>query len=411
AADDGVKPQTKEAIEIINRLNLPFVVAMNKADKPGIIVEKVKKQLADNGVLVETMGGKAPAVLTSAKTGKGIDDLLEMILLLAEMEGLKKDNGLPAQGIVIESFLDPRRGATATLLVKKGTLFSKDIVVTESTFGSIKTMEDFRGRPIEQAGPSTPVCLTGFESAPPVGEEWEVASDIERARQRALQKGELEKKKREPAKIIDPDSDQKVFNIILKADVFGSLEVLRSMLAAIPQEEIILRVVEAEVGEINEADVKLAYSAKAKIFGFRIKAAALAQNLAARQGVGIFNFEVIYELIQAVRAQMGLMLAPEIVKEEIGQIKILAIFKQDGRRQIIGGRVIRGKAERGAVVEVIREGQNLGRGRLIQLQANKEDVDTCAKDRECGLLFDSDVRVEKGDVLVMIKEERKRREL
>jgi len=411
AADEGVKPQTKEVINLVTHQSLPFVVALNKADKPGIIVEKIKKQLADNGVLAESSGGKVPMISTSAKTGAGIDELLEMILLLAEMEELKADISLPASGVVIESFLDSKRGPTATLLVRQGVLFSKDAIAAESTSGSIKTMEDFVGRPIEKAEPSMPVRVTGFFGVPPVGEEWQVMENPEAAKARASQKGEIEKKKREPAQILDIKPEQKVFNLILKADVFGSLEALRQTLETIPQEEVVLRVILAEVGEIGEADVKLADSAKAKIFGFRVSPTQIASNVAQRQGVRIFSFDVIYELVKAVREQMALMLEPEMVCQEIGQLRILATFKRDGLRQIVGGRVTKGKAERGSFAEVSRGEEKLGRGKITQLQANKIDVDSCQKDKECGMLFEGEPIIEKGDTLVFFREEKKRREL
>ncbi len=411
AADEGIKPQTKEVISLVSHLNLPFVVALNKADKPGIILEKVKKQLADAGVLAESLGGKVPMIATSAKTGAGIDDLLEMILLVAEMEELKGETSAQCSGVIIESFLDSQRGATATLLVKEGTLFARDIIVTESTYGSIKSMEDFLGQPIKEAGPSTPVRVSGFSAVPPVGEEWRVIESLELAKEKASQKGELEKKKREPAQILEITPEQKVFNIILKADVFGSLEALRQTLATIPQQEIVMRVIDAQVGQIGEHDVRLADSAKAKIFCFRTKPTQIASGLAQRTGVKIFCFDIIYELVKAAREQMAILLEPEIVRSELGQIKILGVFKQDGSRQIVGGRVVKGKAERGAMAEILRASENLGKGRIVQLQANKIDVESCQKDKECGLLFEGEPKIEKGDILVMFREEKKRREL
>lgn len=411
AADEGVKPQTEEAIEHIVHLNLPFVVALNKADKPGVIPERVKKQLADKGVLVESLGGKVPLVMTSAKTGLGIDELLEMILLLAEMEDLKADYSVPGCGIIIESFLDPKRGPTTTLLVQNGTLFLKDVIATESTYGTAKGMEDFKGEPIEKAEPSTPVRLTGLVEVPPLGEEWQVMESQETAKAKSSQKGELEKKKREPAQVLDISPEQKVFNVVLKADVFGSLEALRQVLQTIPQEEVVLRIIAGEVGEVGEADVKLADSAKAIIFGFRVKSNQIANNLAQRTGVHIFNFDIIYELVKSVREQMARQLEPEVVRHNLGEAKILAVFKQDGSRQIIGGRVSKGKIERGMQAEVFRGDEKIGKGKITQLQINKVDVEICQKDKECGMLFEGEPKIEKGDILVMFKEEKKRREL
>ncbi|OGZ33078.1 MAG: translation initiation factor IF-2 [Candidatus Portnoybacteria bacterium RBG_13_41_18] len=411
AADEGIKPQTKEVINLVTRLELPIVIALNKADKPGIILEKVKKQLADAGVLAESLGGKIPMIPTSAKTGIGIDNLLEMILLLAEMEELKSDASGSASGVVIESYLDSKRGSTATLLIQKGTLLTKDIIATKSTFGSIKAMEDFQGKPIENAGPSTPVRIIGLNTAPPVGEEWSAVENIEEAKTKATKKGELEKKKRELAQILDIGPEQKVLNVILKSDVFGSLEALSQTLQTIPQEEVVLRIIASEVGQIGEADIKLANSAKARIFGFRVKPTQIAISSAQRLGVKVFIFDIIYELVQAVREQMAIFLAPEIIRQEIGQIKILGIFKQDGSRQIIGGRVTKGKAERGAQADILRGQELLGKGKIIQLQANKVDVSECAKDKECGLLFEGEPQIEKGDILMLFREEKKRREL
>ncbi|MBI4709019.1 MAG: translation initiation factor IF-2 [Candidatus Portnoybacteria bacterium] len=411
ALDEGLKPQTKEAIGHITHLNLPFVVALNKADKPGIIPDKVKKQLSESGVLVESMGGKIPSVFTSAKTGIGIDELLEIILLLSEMEDLKGDFSSSASGVVIESLLDKQRGPTATLLVKDGLLSSGDIVVSESTFGAIKAMEDFRGERIKEARPSTPVRVIGFEAVPPVGEEWQVAENLEAARSKATKKGEQEKRKRDFAQILEIGPEQKVFNLILKADVFGSLEAISEALRTIPQEEVILRIVSSEVGDIGESDIKLAGSAKAKVFGFRVKTNSSVTGLAERSGIKIFNSDIIYELIQAIREEAALLLSPEVVRRELGQVKVLATFKQTGQKQIIGGRVIKGKMERGAMAEISREGEILGKGRIPQLQVNKDDVDSCPKDRECGMLFEGEARIEKGDILTIFREEKKRREL
>ena len=272
-------------------------------------------------------------------------------------------------------------------------------------------MEDFKGKAIEKATPSTPVRVTGFEAVPPVGEEWQAVGDSETAKNKAARKGEVEKKKREPAQILNITPEQKVFNLILKADVFGSLEALRETLKTIPQQEVVLRVILAEVGQIGEADVKLADSAKAKIFGFRIGPTQIASAVAQRQNVRIFSFDVIYELVKAVREQMAFLLEPEVVRQEVGQLKILAIFKRDGSRQIIGGRVTKGKAERGSFAEVFREEEKLGKGKITQLQTNKIDVDSCQKDKECGMLFEGEPIVEKGDTLVFFREEKKRREL
>lgn len=411
AADEGVKPQAKEAINYILRLNLPVVVAINKMDKPAALPDKVKKELAENKILTESMGGKVPAVLVSAKTGLNINELLEMILLVAEIEGIKGDYSAPASGVVIESRIDPQRGPTATLLVKEGTLTNQDVVGAESAYASIKTMEDFQGRPINQAGPSTPIVVTGFNQVPPVGEEWQVASSLEAARQKVGVKAELEKKKREPAGVLETDGGKKMYNIVVKADVLGSLEAVREALKVIPQEEVMIRIIRAEVGDISENDVKLVSSAKAKIYGFRVKVGADVLSLAKREKAGIVVAEIIYELVQQIREGAAGVLAPRLLRQEIGKIKVLEIFKNDKRGQIVGGRVTEGKVEKNAKLEIEREEEIIGRGRIGQLQYNKENVSQVAKDKECGLLIEADAVIDRGDFLKIYQETVKRREL
>jgi len=411
AADEGIKPQTKEAINLILHLDLPLIVAINKMDKPSALPEKVKKELAENNILVESMGGKIPVVLVSAKTGLGINDLLEMILLLAEMEELEADYSKSANGIIIESRIDSQRGTTVTLLVQDGMLIKKDAIATESAYGYIKSMENFLGQPIDKAGPSTPVLVVGLDQVPPVGEEWQAMESLEEAKKKAQTKAEKERHKREPAEILDISPDQKILNIILKADFSGSLEAVREALKSIPQEEIILRVIKAEVGDIAENDIKLASSAKAKIYGFRVKSGSDINILAERLNIKISLWQIIYELIQAVRQDASCLLVPEICREKIGRLKILATFKADGKKQIIGGRVTFGKLEKGTQADILRDEQNLGKGKILQLQQNKQDVQEIIKDREGGILIDSDIEIEKNDILEIYREERKKREL
>lgn len=411
AADEGVKPQTKEAIEQILRLNLPFVVAINKMDKPSALPEKIKKELADNNVLVESLGGKIPSVLVSAKTGLGINELLEIILLVAEMEEIKSNYAAPASGVIIESYLDPRRGPTATLLVQQGILRQENVIAAESAYGQIKSLEDFLGQPVSVAQPATPVSMTGFNQVPPVGEEWQAMPSFQTARDKVTVKKEQEKRKREPAEIFTIKPEQKVFNLILKADVSGSLEAVREALKSVPQEEIVLRMIKAEVGNIAESDLQLAQAAKAKIYGFRTGCPGPVGDWAKKSNIKVTLSPIIYELIQAVRQDAANLLALEIIRQNLGRVKIIALFKTEGRRQIIGGRVTTGKIEKGGPAEVIRDEETLGSGKILQLQMNKENVGEITKDKEGGILFESEVKIEKGDILEVYKEERKKREL
>lgn len=408
AVEEGIKPQTKESIAHIKKIGLSSIVALNKIDKKEAQPEKVKKELSENNIIVESLGGQVPSVNLSAKTGQGIDELLEMIILLSEMEELKTKIDQLASGLVIESYQDPRRGPTATLLVKKGTLKNKDIVGTDSASGRIKTMEDFQFQPLGKATASMPVIVTGFNRVPQIGEKFSVFNSLEEAHVRIVKKTA---KRKEEKEVFVFEPDKKILNIILKADVQGSLEAIRESLKNILSEEVILRVLKSEVGEINESDIKLAESAQAKIIGFRVKASSAIRELAQQRKIKISLFEVIYELIQGVRELLSQLLKPEIIKNVIGQIRVLALFHSEKDRQIIGGRVTSGRVKKSVLIDIIRENKKIGQARLIQLQRNKKDAEEIAKGQECGLLLESQTRVEKGDILEIYQEEKKKREI
>ena len=404
AAEEGVKPQTKEAISHIKKSGIPLIVAINKIDKPEADPEKVKRELAKSEIQVESMGGKVPQVLTSAKTGKGIPELLELILLVAEMEDLKGDIQKPGEGVVIESYLDQKRGPTATLLVRDGVLNRGEIVATSSTFGKIKILEDFQGQPLEKALPSMPCVAIGFEKAPQVGEKFEIYLDFESAQKYIEKKA----RKTEAGKVLFFEEGKKVLNLILKTDVRGSLEAIEEMLRNLPQEKVILRILESGVGEISENDLKLAKSSRARILGFRVKINPSALVLAERDNIKVLTFEVIYELAQGVRQLMEKILEPEKVRLELGKVKVLVIFRTEKSRQIVGGKVTEGEVKRGAAIEVFRQDQLLGKGKMINLQKNKKDVEKAGKGEECGILYEGEVKIEEGDILnIYIKEKRK----
>lgn len=395
AADEGVKPQTKEAISHIKKSQIPIIVAINKIDKPGADPEKVKRELQKEEILVEDFGGKIPSVNLSAKTGQGISDLLELILLIAEMENFKSDISKPASGVIIESYLDSQRGPTATLILNQGKLEPGQIIGTSSAFGKIKTLEDFQGLSLSETFPSQPVVVLGFENVPRVGEKFEVFSEIEEA------KTNLKIAEKKAPKVISIEPDQKVLNLILKADVLGSLEAIEEVLKNLPQDKIILRILKGEVGEITESDVKIAVQAKAKILGFRVKINHIAQQLAEREKIKIMQFEVIYDLAERVRKYTEKMLEPEIVRTDLGKIKTLVVFLTEKNRQIVGGKIIEGEVKKGVSIEVQREGEIIGRGKLINLQRNKKDIDLARKGEEVGILYEGEARIEVGDALVI----------
>ena len=407
AAEEGVKPQTKEAISHIKKTGIPVIVVINKIDKPQAQPEKVKQELKENGIVVESLNGDVPCVLTSAKTGQGIDELLEIINLVAEMQELKYHPSRPASGVIIESYSDSKRGPTATLLIREGILKNTDIIGTGSTYGKIKSMEDFQSRPIKNAPAGTPVIITGLENVPGVGEKFSVFPSIKEAKEQSERKSAKRKEKRE---VINELGEKKVLNIILKTDVKGSIEAIYQSLKTIPQEEVIIRILKAEPGDISENDIKLAESSNGKIIGFRVKAPSKIKDIAKRKDIKIYIFEVIYELVQKIRELASSLLEPEIVKKTIGKVKILAIFSKTKRGQIIGGRVIDGQAKKG-LANIIREEKVIGEGKIDELQHNKKDVSFVEKGMECGILFNTDIIIQKGDILEIYEEERIKRNL
>jgi len=414
AAEEGVKPQTKEVISHIKEFEIPVVVAINKIDKPVANPSKVIGELAKEGIVVESQGGKIPSVNVSAKTGQGVDELLEVILLVAEMEELKADAAKPASGVAIESYLDSKRGPTATLLVQDGTLKKGNIVVCGNSFGRVKMLENFQGDSIEEAFPSTPVLVLGLNQAPMVGEKFNVEKSEGDARSSVAKAMEDEKTKAglsAEAPSLSRGTGGKILNLILKADVRGSLEAIEGVLKNIKQENVIINILKSEVGDISESDVKLAFSTGSMIIGFRVKLPNFILELAKRQGVRIKTFEIIYELVEEVKKGLIRLLEPEIVREDLGKLKVLAIFRKEKSRMIIGGKVLSGKVENKALINIIRNEEKIGKGRIIQLQQNKKDINEVEKGKEAGILFEGDMVIEEGDVLEVYKEEKKKREL
>ena len=392
AADEGVKPQTKEAIQQAEDAGIPLVVALHKVDKPGVQTEKVKQQLAEVGIYLESFGGKVPQVETSAVSKKGITELLDMILLMAELEDLKIDLSKPAEGVVIEAFMDPKRGSAATLLVQEGTLKAGDVAGTSSSFGKARILEDFQGESIEQALPSTPCLVIGFQETPQVGEKFQVFDNEEAAAlfvtspsSRILSKSVVE--------------GLPTLDIVLKVDVLGSLEVVQNSLLAIPQEQVALRFVAAGVGEITENDVKTAIGTKARIIGFRTKMNAKAADLAQKEDLSVETFDVIYELVERIRALMEKNIEPETVKKELGVMKVLEVFMTNKNRQIVGGKVATGEIRKGGKISIFRNEEEVGQGKIVNLQKQKQDVGSVKAGEECGILYEGQEKVEVGDTL------------
>jgi translation initiation factor IF-2 len=417
AADEGIKPQTKEAIKIILEGKMPFIVAINKIDKENSNSQKVKHELSVENVLVEDWGGTVPVVEISARQNKNIDSLLEMILLVAEIEDLKDDRSLPAEGVIIESNLDKRRGYVATALIQKGVLKLGDFIVVGSAICKIKSMEDFKGDLVGLAVPSQPVLVTGWSKSPFVGNSFVSAKTKEEAL-RIIESNvdftPLFQYFKNP--VANPNRSTKTLNVIFKSDVTSSLEAIEHALSAIKSEEVSCRVISYDVGNVSEGDVKSALASNAKIYAFRVEVDPSAQKVADNNSLEIKSFKVIYELLEMVRKDMSLLLSPEVKENIIGKLRILAVFKQNTGSQIFGGKVISGKAERGALARVMRGEKIVTIGKIVQLQQEKDEATEVREGLEAGLKFEplagqANEPVKEGDIVEIYREEKVERSI
>jgi translation initiation factor IF-2 len=411
AGEEGVKPQTKEVINCIKTEQIPAIVAVNKMDNPRANFEKTIGELEKEGLVVEQRGGKIPAIKVSARDGMGINDLLEMIILMAEMEELKADITKPASGVVIESYMDPRRGTVATFLVLEGILKAGQWVACGNAYGKIKNLEDYKGQKIEEAKPSTPTIVSGLNEVPVVGSKFLVVEDEQSALQKITEKPAVNFHIQAGPPNSEGVGGGKTLNIILKTDVHGSLEAIGESLAKLELEEIGLNILKAGVGDINEADVKSAYPSGAIIIGFRVKTSSDAENMAKRSGVKIRNYDIIYELFEGIKKDAAKLLDPSIEREDLGKLKVVAIFRREKTRMIIGGKVMDGKIVNKTQIDIMRGEEKIGAGRIVQLQHNKQDMVEVEKGREAGILFEGDAIIEEGDILECYRTERKKREL
>lgn len=401
AADESIKPQTREALAIAQANELPFIIAINKTDKPEANPERVKQDLTKENILVESYGGKVPSVEISAKTGENMDELLDTILLVAELEELRADPSAPARGVIIETHRDSRRGITATLLVRDGTLKRKDIIVIGTSVETIRILENFLGKAADSIGPSQPGRTAGISKVPSVGDMFRSFSSKTEA-QKYLQTAEqspqpsLETQQRaEPVAGGTP-----VFNIIIKADVTGSREALEDSIRKMGIEEITVRTLRSEIGNINEDDVKLALATRqVTIIGFKVKIDASARELVEKSGIPLLMGDVIYRLLDDIRARIIDAIPPIIQRKDLGTLKVLKFFKKEGPRQIIGGRVESGIIAKNAFAEIRRNREVIGKGTVLHVQREKHDVQEAAEGSECGIMIMSDITIREGDVL------------
>lgn len=387
AADEGVKPQTEDALKHIKEADIPFTVAINKIDKPGSDPEKIKKELATREVLVEGWGGKIPVAATSAKTGEGVKELLDLILLVAELEELKGNAARPASGVVIESHLDPRRGPTATIIIRDGVLHRGDLILAGNAKGKVKILEDFNGKSAESLSLGSPARTLGWETLPEIGSEFVTGEEAHKEIQ------------------VAPGKEKQTvgalgLGLILKADVAGSLEALQDSVQKLALSSgAATKVLDASVGEITESDVKLADATGAMIISFRAKLSRGAESFTRMKPQKIMQSDIIYELLENLEKEFKTIVETKKAAEILGKLEVLATFDEKGEKQIIGGRVVEGKLTKGAMAKIIRRGSAITTGKISNLQLNRQDVSEVTEGNECGILFDAPIKIVKGDIL------------
>ena len=394
AADDGVMPQTIEAIRHAKAAKVPIVVALNKIDKPEANPDRVKQELVAHGVIPEEYGGDSPFLLVSAKTGQGIDALLEQVLLQAEILELKAPIKAPARGIVIEARLDKGRGPVATVLVQSGTLRRGDVLLAGSAFGRVRAMTDEAGNNVQEAGPSIPVEIQGLSDVPAAGEEAAVLGDERKAREIALfRQGkfrDVKLAKKQAAKLENMfesmgEGEAKLLSLLIKADVQGSQEALVHALEKLSTDEVRVNVVHSAVGGITESDVNLALASKAVIIGFNTRADAMARKLAENSGVDIRYYNIIYEAVDEVKAALSGLLAPEKKEAVLGLVEIRQVYKISAVGTVAGCMVLEGLVKRGSRVRLLRDNVVIHDGELESLKRFKDDVREVKAGFECGL--------------------------
>ena len=409
AADDGVMPQTVEAVDHAKAAKVPIVVALNKIDKPDANPERVKQQLADLGLVIEEWGGNTVLVPISAKKGQGISDLLENLFLVADILELKADADSAAEGVVIEAKLDKTKGPLATLLVQKGTLRRGDIVVAGNAWGKIRAMFDDQGSPAQKAEPSTPVEVLGLDEVATSGDRFVVLPDEREAR------SIVEKQRRarlHPTLSLSALSSQigegriKDLNIVLKTDVEGSIEPIKTSIERLGTEKSKPRVIHAASGSITESDVLLASASKGIIIGFNTPTSPGAAQLANVEGVGIHHYDVIYRLTEDVDRTLKGMLEPTYAEVLRGRAEIRAVFPRGKQGKIAGINVVEGKASRDSLVKVLRQNKIIGESRVASLKRFKEDVPEVSAGLECGVGIEGNVSFQVGDIVEFYKRER-----
>jgi translation initiation factor IF-2 len=408
AADDGVMPQTREAIAHAKAARVPMMVALNKIDKANANPDRVKQQLAELELVPDDWGGNTMVVPVSAKQNKGIDDLLEGILLVADSNVIKANPGGKVIGTVIEAELDKSKGVMATLLVQNGTLEAGDIVVAGTSYGKLRAITDYKGKPIKKAGPSTPVAVMGLSGMPSAGDIFQVVESEKEARSIVAERMDAAKTLSQTKKKVSLEDlfanvqagEAKGLNLIIKADVQGSLDPIVSELNKLGEGEIGLHILHAETGNIGNNDVMLAAASKAIIIGFNVQADVDGRRLAEKEGVDIRLYEIIYRMTEDIEKALKGMLEPKLVEKVIGRAQVLDVFSASKFGKVAGCKVTEGELRRGARVRLYRGADMIFEGDLSSLRHEKEDVKEIRQGFECGVGFKSFNDIQPGDQLV-----------
>lgn len=409
AADDGVKPQTVEAFRIIEAAKVPFIVAINKIDKDDADINKTKQELSTQlNITPEDWGGKTICALVSAKTGKGVEELLDMILLTSEMEAenIKANPSSSAAGTVVESHVDKGAGPVATILIQNGTLHMGDtLCFNGNAYGRVRALKNYKGESIDKAEPSTPARVLGLKISPAVGDILEVGEG-----ERIKNSHSLEAKARRgnissTQQAGNGDDRVKKINLIIKSDVLGSAEAIEESLAKISGEHIKVKILSKGLGNITEGDVKKAEDGEAQVIGFNVKITPAIENLIREKGAKVKVFNIIYDLINYVKEEMQKLIESEMKRADIGRLKVLAVFRTENSEQIIGGKVLNGKIESDSLVEITRGGEFVEKGKITKLQLDKQNVNSVEENQECGLQYIGKPVIKEGDILDFFKME------
>jgi len=415
AADDGIKPQTVEAIRFARKAGVKIIVAVNKIDKEGADINRVKQQLSEHELLVEEWGGDTVVQPVSAKTGQGIPELLDMILLVTDVEDLRAEVEGPATGLIIESHMEQGRGPIANALIEEGTLKVGDFVIAGSTYAKVRALRGTDGKVLKQASPSMPVVITGFKTLPEFGDEFRVVKNEKEARtlseqaltQRNSSSGRANMSSNELLRIISRSNQIQELNIIIRADVQGSLTSVIDSLKALDTDEVAVRVVSSGVGTITENDLHLASTSHAIVYGFNVTSPSNIKRLASRDKISIRLFNVIYELIDDVKSELSDLLLPEIVETEVGRLVVRGIFKTTKSDIICGGEVTKGKITTPALARVVRKGDALGEVEVVGLKRGPQDAKEVFEGEMCGLSLrtTSKLDLQEGDHIELFTRE------